>query len=213
MKVREIFDAVLAYKMDQLPGLIRQALEEGAPVEQILQEGLIAPLDDLGQRFSRGEAFVPELLMAARTVKVGLEELRPALAKAEAQPMGTVVIGTVQGDLHDIGKNLVAMMLEGAGFRVINLGVDVKPEAFVKAARENAAQVVCMSALLTTTMPNMEKTILALREAGLPCRTMVGGAPVTPKFASEIGADGYSDDAPGAVELARRFVANPSASG
>jgi len=206
MVVRRIFDAVLAFKKDELPSLIRQALDEGVPVERVLREGLIAPLDELGERFSRGDAFVPELLMAARAVKAGLEELRPALAEADTAPRGRVVIGTVQGDLHDIGKNLVAMMLEGAGFRVVNLGVDVRPEAFVQAARESHADLVCMSALLTTTMPNMEATIRALREQGLSCRTMVGGAPVTPRFAARVGADGYSDDAPGAVLMARRLV-------
>jgi 5-methyltetrahydrofolate--homocysteine methyltransferase len=140
-------------------------------------------------------------------MKAGLAILRPLLAETDAKPKGTIVIGTVKGDLHDIGKNLVSMMLEGAGFRVVDLGVDVDADKFIEAARENQAQIVAMSALLTTTMPAMEQTVATIKEKGLSLKSMVGGAPVTEAFAKKIGASGYSDDAPGAVELARRLIA------
>ncbi len=207
MAVQDVFQAVVDFEDEKVPGLVRAELDGGSPVETVLNEGLIAAMDFVGKKFSEGEMFVPEMLMAAQAMKAGLEVLRPLLAQAEAQPKGTVVIGTVQGDLHDIGKNLVAMMLEGAGFRVVDLGVDVAPSRFLQVAQESGAQIVCMSALLTTTMPRMGETVSAIREQGLPLKTMVGGAPVTEEFAHRIGADGYSDDAPGAVELARRLVA------
>jgi 5-methyltetrahydrofolate--homocysteine methyltransferase len=147
------------------------------------------------------------MLQSARTMKAGLEVLRPLLAETDAKPRGTIVMGTVKGDLHDIGKNLVSMMLEGAGFKVIDLGVDVGTDKFLAAARENQAEIVAMSALLTTTMPAMEATVATIKERGLGLKTMIGGAPVTLAFADKIGADGYSEDAPGAVALARRLVA------
>lgn len=207
MAIQDIFNAVLEFDEERVPELVRAELDAGTDVQQILNQGLIAAMDDVGQRFSEGELFVPEMLMAAQAMKAGLEVLRPLLTGDQAQPKGTLVIGTVKGDLHDIGKNLVAMMLEGAGFQVIDLGVDVDTEKFIEAAQANNAQIVCMSALLTTTMPAMEATVKAIREQGLPLKTMVGGAPVTEAFAQKIGADGYSEDAPGAVELARRLMA------
>jgi 5-methyltetrahydrofolate--homocysteine methyltransferase len=151
--------------------------------------------------------FVPEMLMAAQAMKAGLEVLKPHLSGEAAVSRGTVVIGTVKGDLHDIGKNLVAMMMEGAGFDVVDLGVDIDAEKFVKAAVEHSAGVVALSALLTTTMPGMEATIVAIKEAGIAAKIIIGGAPVTEAFADQIGADGYSADAPGAVELARKLFA------
>ncbi|GAB4262294.1 corrinoid protein [Deferrisoma sp.] len=207
MAIQDIFNAVLEFDEERVPELVRAELDAGTDVQQILNQGLIAAMDEVGQKFSEGELFVPEMLMAAQAMKAGLEVLRPLLTGAQAQPKGTLVIGTVKGDLHDIGKNLVAMMLEGAGFQVIDLGVDVDTEKFIEAAQQNNAQIVCMSALLTTTMPSMEATVKAIRERGLPLKTMVGGAPVTEAFAQKIGADGYSEDAPGAVELARRLMA------
>ena len=151
-------------------------------------------------------SFVPEMLMAAQAMKAGLKLLKPLLAEGQGQSKGTVVIGTVKGDLHDIGKNLVAMMMEGAGFEVIDLGVDVDSETFVKTAREKNATVIALSALLTTTMPAMENTVKAVQEAAVPTKTIIGGAPVTQAFADQIGADGYSADAPGAVKLAKSLL-------
>ena len=176
-------------------------------VESILNDGLISAMDHVGEKFSSGELFVPEMLMAAQVMKGGLEILKPLLASSQSSSKGTVVIGTVKGDLHDIGKNLVAMMMEGAGFDVVDLGVDVDSEAFVKAASDNNANVLALSALLTTTMPAMETTIKALRDAGVSIKTIIGGAPVTQAFADQIGADGYSADAPGAVKLVKQLVA------
>ena len=162
---------------------------------------------EVGERFSAGELFVPEMLMAAQAMKAGLELLKPHLGEGQGQSKGTVVIGTVKGDLHDIGKNLVSMMMEGAGFEVVDLGVDVESEAFVKTAAEKSADVIALSALLTTTMPAMESTVKAVKEAGMATRTIIGGAPVTQAFAEQIGADGYSADAPGAVKLVKQLVA------
>jgi 5-methyltetrahydrofolate--homocysteine methyltransferase len=161
----------------------------------------------VGEKFSSGELFVPEMLMAAQAMKAGLEILKPLLSSGQAHAKGTVVIGTVKGDLHDIGKNLVAMMLEGAGFEVVDLGVDVASEKFVQAAAERKADVVALSALLTTTMPAMQRTVAAVKEAGLSSRTIIGGAPVTQAYAERVGADGYSPDAPGAVRLVKKLVA------
>jgi 5-methyltetrahydrofolate--homocysteine methyltransferase len=172
-----------------------------------LNDGLISAMDEVGERFSAGELFVPEMLMAAQAMKAGLEILKPHLAEGSSQSKGTVIIGTVKGDLHDIGKNLVAMMVEGAGFDVIDLGVDVDSESFVKKAAEKNAHVIALSALLTTTMPAMENTVKAVKEAGMTTQTIIGGAPVTQAFADQIGADGYSADAPGAVKLVKQLVA------
>jgi 5-methyltetrahydrofolate--homocysteine methyltransferase len=189
--------------------LVEQALAAGTDPQSVLDEYLIPAMDEVGRRFENNEYFVPELLIAARAMKGALELLRPRLAESGAEPVGRVVIGTVRGDLHDIGKNLVAAMLEGGGFEVIDLGVDVPPEKFVAAATEKKAQIIAISALLTTTMMGMKSTIEAAREAGVrgKVKVMVGGAPVTQRFADEIGADGFSDNASGAVREARRLVA------
>jgi methanogenic corrinoid protein MtbC1 len=172
----------------------------------VLTKGLVAGMDIVGIDFRDGILFVPEVLMAAKAMKAGMEILRPLLAETGAPKVGTMVIGTVKGDIHDIGKNLVAMMMEGAGLTVIDLGVDVDAEKFVEAAKDNQADVVALSALLTTTMPSMETTVKAIKEAGLSTKSIIGGAPVTEAYAKQIGADGHSDDAPGAVDLVRRLV-------
>lgn len=188
--------------------LTQRALDEGHPAEAVLNEALISGMEKVGELFEQGEYFVPELLLAARAMQGAMEVLRPLLAASDYQPMGKVVMGTVQGDLHDIGKKLVAMMLEGSGFEVIDLGTDVPPQRFVEAVEESGAQLVGLSALLTTTIPAMEATVGALREAELPTqvRVMVGGAPVTSALAEDIRADGYAPDASSAVALARRLV-------
>jgi 5-methyltetrahydrofolate--homocysteine methyltransferase len=189
--------------------LTQRALEEGHSAETVLNDALISGMDKVGELFGQGEYFVPELLLAARAMQSAMEVLRPILAASDYQPAGKVIMGTVQGDLHDIGKKLVGMMLEGSGFEVIDLGTDVPPERFVEAAEENGAQLVGLSALLTTTRPSMEATVGALRDAELPAqvKVMIGGAPVTLTFAREIGADGYAPDASSAVVLARRLMA------
>ncbi len=188
--------------------LVKQALTNGIPAEQILNEGLIAAMAHVGKLFEEGEYYVPEMLIAARAMKGGLELLRPALAAAKVQAIGKIVIGTVQGDLHDIGKNLVAMMMEGAGFEVIDLGVDVTPEKFVEAIHAHQPQLVGCSALLTTTMPKMKATINAIERAGIrsQVKVLVGGAPVTARYASEIGADAYAPDASAAASIAKSLL-------
>jgi len=210
MAVQEIFDAVLAFDQKRVPGLVQQELDQGTDLQIILNAGLIRAMDEVGRRFSEGDLFLPEMLLAAKTMKAGLEILRPHLSAAAGELLGTVVIATVKGDLHDIGKNLVAMMLEGAGFKVVNLGADVDADGFVRAAKEHKADLVCLSALLTTTMPAMAATVKAVQASGCLVRIMVGGAPVTQAFADQIGADGYSADAPGAVALARKLLAGPA---
>lgn len=206
MSVQNIYQAVLTLDKKSIADLVQTELDQGSSATVILNEGLIAPLDEVGRRFSSGEMFMPEMLMAAQVMKTGLEIIRPLLGEAEMRSAGTVVIGTVQGDLHDIGKNLVAMMLEGAGFRVIDLGVDVAADAMIKAVKENKPDIIALSALLTTTIPAMRTTVSSLKETGMGGKVIVGGAPVTQAFADEIGADGYSDDAPGAVELVRKLI-------
>ncbi|MCX5654728.1 MAG: corrinoid protein [Planctomycetota bacterium] len=186
--------------------LVKEALAEKLPPEKILNEGLIAAMSSVGQKFTRNEIFIPEMLIAARAMSAALQILEPVLVKTGVKPRGKVVIGTVKQDLHDIGKNLVAMMLKGGGFQVTDLGVDVSPEKFVAAAREQGAQVVALSALLTTTMPNMREVVKQLKAAGLKAKVMIGGAPVTQTFADEIGADGYSPDAGSAVDLATSLI-------
>jgi 5-methyltetrahydrofolate--homocysteine methyltransferase len=201
-----IFESVLDYEDARTEQLVREELAHGTDLHVILNDALIAAMDEVGDLFSKGSLFVPEMLMAARAMKAGLEVLRPLLTKSDSKPVGTIVLGTVHRDLHDIGKNLVGMMLEGAGYTVINLGVDVPPEKFLEAVHEHHPDVVGMSALLTTTMPNMGKTIQLLRKEGWNGHIMVGGAPVNQEFADAIGADGFAADAPGAVELARRMI-------
>ncbi len=187
--------------------LTRQALDSGMAPQDVLEQGLIGGMDRVGKDFKDGTLFVPEVLLAARAMKAGMELLRPALAKSGVAPRGTLVIGTVKGDLHDIGKNLVGMMVEGAGYAVVDLGVDVAPERFVQAAKEHNAGVVGLSALLTTTMANMKAVIDALGAAGLrdKVKVMIGGAPVTQRFADDIGADAFAANASLAVEAARTF--------
>jgi 5-methyltetrahydrofolate--homocysteine methyltransferase len=189
--------------------LVQQALGQGMDPGEILQGGLIAGMDEVGRDFKAGDLFVPEVLIAARAMHAGMGVLRPLLAESDAASAGKYLIGTVKGDLHDIGKNLVRMMLEGAGFETIDLGTDVGPEAFVEAVREHRPQLIGMSALLTTTMVQMTATIEALEEAGLreSVKIMVGGAPVTDAFAREIGADAYAPDAASAVDVARDLAA------
>ncbi len=206
MAIEDIFEAVLTFNKAAAAEGVKAELAAGIDISMILNEGLIGALDVVGKKFSDGEMFVPEMLQAARAMKAGLEVLKPYLSSESIASKGTVIIGTVKGDLHDIGKNLVAMMMEGAGFNVVDLGVDVDADKFVKAASEHTADVLGLSALLTTTMPAMENTVAAIKDAGLAVRTIIGGAPVTETFADQIGADGYSDDAPGAVELARKLM-------
>jgi 5-methyltetrahydrofolate--homocysteine methyltransferase len=207
--IDDIYQAVLDGDAKGTQAGVRAALEAGIPAETILKEGLIAAMAEVGKLFEQNEYFVPEMLVAARAMQSGLGLLKPLLAQAGAVSAGKVLVATVKGDLHDIGKNLVAMMLEGAGFEVIDLGTDVSPEKFVLAVMEHKPQVIGMSALLTTTMPSMGATIKALEEAGVrsSVKVMIGGAPVTDAFARTIGADGYSADASSAVRLARSLVA------
>lgn len=188
--------------------LTEQALADGLPPGKILSDGLVAGMSVVGVKFKNNEFYVPEVLIAARAMKGSMELLRPQLAASGVEPIGRVAIGTVKGDLHDIGKNLVAMMLEGAGFEIMDLGVDVKPEVFVQAVRDGAG-ILALSALLTTTMPAMKETIEALKIEGVrdQTRVMIGGAPVTENYSSEIGADGYSADAASAVDMAKAFLA------
>jgi 5-methyltetrahydrofolate--homocysteine methyltransferase len=188
--------------------LVQQALDDGVAPEAVLNGGLIAGMDEVGRDFKAGELFVPEVLIAARAMQAGMDILRPLLAEGEVPSAGKFVIGTVKGDLHDIGKNLVRMMLEGAGFETIDLGTDAEAADFVNAVREHQPELLGMSALLTTTMVNMRSTIEALEEAGLrdSVKIMVGGAPVTAAFAKEIGADAYAPDAASAVDVARELV-------
>jgi 5-methyltetrahydrofolate--homocysteine methyltransferase len=190
---------------------IRDALSEDVPALTILQEALIPGMEEVGILFSRGECFVPELLLAARAMSAALDILRPLLTSSGYEPAGTVVMGTVQGDLHDIGKKLVAIMLEGSGFEVVDLGANVAPERFVEAVKHSGARLVGLSSLLTTTLPAMEATVRALRAAGPEgaVRIMVGGAPVTDAYARRIGADGYGPDASSAVGLARQLLRRP----
>ena len=183
------------------------ALAEGHGPAQILNEALISAMQEVGDRFEKGEYYIPEMLIAARAMQAGLEPLKPLLVESGTEPLGRVAIGTVQGDLHDIGKNLVAMMLEGAGFEIKDLGTNASPDVFVQAVNDGA-QVVAMSALLTTTMPAMKTTIEALKNAGVRenIKIMIGGAPVTQAYAEQIGADGYSADASSAVRLAKQLL-------
>ena len=187
--------------------ITKEALAEGMAPKTILDEGLIAGMDIVGARFKKNEVYIPEVLISARAMKMAMEILEPELVKAGVEPLGKLAIGTVQGDLHDIGKNLVAMMLKGAGFEVIDLGVDVKPEKFLEKVKESGVNLIGLSALLTTTMPGMEKTIKFLRDAGLDVKVMIGGAPVTQEYADKIGANGYAPDAASAVDLAKKLVA------
>ncbi len=186
--------------------ITNQAIDEGMAPDAILKEGLIGGMNVIGARFKANEVYIPEVLIAARAMKMAMEKLEPKLVEAGVEPLGTAIVGTVQGDLHDIGKNLVVMMLKGAGFNVEDIGVDVPAEKFVAKVQEFKPQVVGMSALLTTTMPAMEKSVKALKDAGLDTKIMIGGAPVTQGYADKIGADGYAPDAASAVDLAKELI-------
>lgn len=205
--LKALADAVIKGDQSAAVEVTKAALSEGTAAKSVLDEGLIAGMDVVGARFKKNEIYIPEVLIAARAMKMAMEILEPELTKAGVQPVGRLLIGTVQGDLHDIGKNLVAMMLKGAGFEVIDLGVDVEPGKFVEQAKAAGAQLIGMSALLTTTMPGMEKTINALKEAGISAKIMIGGAPVTQGYADRVGAHGYAPDAASAVDMAKSLVA------
>ncbi len=205
--LKALADAVISGDQNTALEITKAALEEGTAAKDVLDNGLIAGMDIVGASFKKNEIYIPEVLIAARAMKMAMEVLEPELVKAGVEPVGTLLVGTVQGDLHDIGKNLVAMMLKGAGFQVIDLGVDVEPEKFIEQVKAANAQLIGISALLTTTMPGMEKTIKAVKEAGIPVKIMIGGAPVTQDYADRIGADGYAPDAASAVDLAKSLVA------
>lgn len=201
-------EAIVAGKLEDAKAIVNEAIEAGMDAQDIINSYLIKGMEEIGQRFEEGKAFVPNLLLAARAMKGCLEILKPRLKDASGASLGTLVIGTVKGDLHDIGKNLVASMLEGCGFEVINLGVDISGQQFVEAVRKYNPQIVCLSALLTTTMSYMKEVIDTLDSEGLRqnVKVLVGGAPVSEEFAMQIGADGYSSNANGAVVLAKRVL-------
>jgi corrinoid protein of di/trimethylamine methyltransferase len=206
--LQRLHDAIVDGDAAVSAEVTREALAAGLGPLSIVQDTMVPAMDEVGRRFEAEEYFVPELLLSARAMKAAMALVRPLLAAAPAEPSGRVVIGTVKGDIHDIGKNLVAAMLEGAGFSIVDLGVDVAPQAFVEAVRSSRAALVCMSALLTVTMPSMKATIAALEEAGLrgEVKVLVGGAPVSAIYADEIGADGYGENAAAAVALARAMA-------
>jgi 5-methyltetrahydrofolate--homocysteine methyltransferase len=199
--------AVIEGEAEETARLVQRHLDAGTAAADILDHGLIAAMDVVGAKFSAGDLFIPEMLVSAEAMQEGLALLKPLLVAGSAGGKGTVVMGAVKGDLHDIGKNLVVLMLEGAGFTVVDLGNDVAPEDFVTAAKEHEAAVIGMSALLVTTMPHMKTTVEQLRAAGLATKAIVGGAPLTQAYADEIAADGYASDAPGAVVLCKSIVA------
>jgi corrinoid protein of di/trimethylamine methyltransferase len=206
--LQALYEAVLEGDASTAKSVTQAALTENVDPQELLDKYMIPAMDEVGRRFETNEYFVPELLISARAMKGALELIRPKLAASGSKPIGKVVIGTVKGDLHDIGKNLVAAMLEGGGFEVIDLGVDVSPDKFIQTAKEKGAQIIAMSALLTTTMPGMKATVDAINQAGIheQIKVMIGGAPVTQRYADEIGADGFSDNASSAVRLARELV-------
>jgi 5-methyltetrahydrofolate--homocysteine methyltransferase len=207
--LKQLHDAVLTGDAKTAKAVTEQALAAGVAPLKIVQEYMVPAMAEVGRRFECNEYFVPELLLAARAMKGALELIRPLLIASGAQPVGRVALGTVKGDLHDIGKNLVGAMLEGGGYEVLDLGVNVTPEQFVAAVKEKGANIVAMSALLTTTMPAMRTTVDALKTAGVrdKVKILVGGAPITQRYAEEIGADGFAESAAGAVGLAKKVVA------
>ena len=202
----QIKDSVIAGEVDEVNDLVQKAVDEGQEVKKIMSEGLIAGINIVGEKYDSGEFFLPEMVIAATAMKEGLKVLNPLLKEGDVESAGTVVLGTAQGDIHDIGKSIVGTMLEGAGFMVTNIGVDVGPEKFVAVAKEKNADIIGISALLTTTMVKMEDVIKAAKEAGVKAKVMVGGASVTQEFADKIRADGYAPDAPSAVGKARELV-------
>lgn len=206
--LKELYEAVVRGDAKTTRALTQEALAEGIDPLKLVNDHLVPAMDEVGRRFESNEYFVPELLISARAMKAALELIRPLLTARGDEPIGRVAIGTVKGDLHDIGKNLVASLLEGGGFEVIDLGVNVTPEAFIASINEKKANIVAISALLTTTMPAMKTTIDALKQAGVRDRVkvLIGGAPITQKYADDIGADGYSENAVGAVALAKKCL-------
>jgi corrinoid protein of di/trimethylamine methyltransferase len=206
---KKLYDAILNGDQKTAILVTEEALAENTDPQDLISKAMIPAMNEAGQNFECEEFFVPELLLAARAMKGSLKLIQPLLAATGAEPVGTVVIGTVKGDLHDIGKNLVSSMLEGAGFKVVDLGADVSADKFVAAVQNEKPDIICMSALLTVTMPSMKSTIEALNSAGVrdKVKVLIGGAPVTPEYASEIGADGYADNASTAVARARQLVA------
>jgi 5-methyltetrahydrofolate--homocysteine methyltransferase len=206
--LKSLYEAVVAGDARKARAVVEAALAQGVPPLQIVTDYMVPAMSEVGQKFECNEYFVPELLLSARAMKSAMEPIRPLLAAAGTEPIGRVAVGTVKGDLHDIGKNLVASMLEGGGFEVIDLGVNVPPEKFIEVVKEKKANIIAMSALLTTTMPAMKTTIEAMRAAGVrdQVKVLIGGAPISQKYAEEIGADGYSETAVGAVGLARKAV-------
>jgi 5-methyltetrahydrofolate--homocysteine methyltransferase len=206
-ELKTLCEAVTKGNRAEAKRLTQVLLDKGVKPQQIVDEGLVPGMAIIGDKFKRNEAFVPEMLIAARAMKEAMTLLEPLLAKAGIKPKYTAVVGTVQGDLHDIGKNLVAMMWKGANFGVIDLGTNVPPQKFIEAAKANDAHIIGLSALLTTTMPAMRDTVNAVREAGLKTKVIIGGAPITQEFAKEIGADGYAPDAASAVDAAMQLVA------
>jgi len=206
--LQQIAENLMKGKANDVKELVAQALDEGTEPGAVLNDGLLAGMSVIGERFKKNEVYVPEVLIAARAMKAGMEILQPKLAAAGVEPVATAVVGTVKGDLHDIGKNLVCMMLEGAGFKVVDIGIDVPAEKFVEAAKENGAAVVGVSALLTTTMTNMKGVVDAMKASDIAdsSKVMIGGAPVTQAFCDEIGADGYAPDAASAADLAKSLL-------
>jgi len=206
--LKGLAEAIINGQRDKARELTQKAIAEKVPAKKIIDEGLIAGMDVVGAKFKNNEFYVPEVLIAARAMHTSMDLLKPLIAESGIEPVGRAVIGTVKGDLHDIGKNLVAMMLEGAGFEVGDLGVDVKPEQFLQAAQDRGSKLVCLSALLTTTMPGMKEVIETLQKAGMRAKVkvMIGGAPVTQSYADEIGADGYAPDAASAVDKAKELL-------
>ncbi|MCJ7544058.1 MAG: corrinoid protein [Phycisphaerae bacterium] len=204
--LQALAEALIRGDRNTVVKLTERALSEGLAPAEVLNRGLIAGMDIVGRRFKANEIYVPEVLIAARAMKGAMEVLEPRLKAAGVQPVATVVLGTVKGDLHDIGKNLVSMMLTGGGLKVVDVGIDVAPEKFVDACKIHKAQLCAMSALLTTTMPQMAAVVQAVKDAGMSVRTMIGGAPVTQTYADEIGAAGYAPDAASAVDLAKSLL-------
>ena len=206
--LEKMANELIAGKQDEVIKLAQEALDKGVAAKEILDNGLLAGMDVVGQRFKAGDMFIPEVLLCARCMHGAMDILKPLLSEGDAAGAGTYLIGTVEGDLHDIGKNLVSMMLQGAGFKVVDLGTNITSQQFVDAVKEHNPQVIGMSALLTTTMPKMEETIAALKEAGIrdQVKIMAGGAPVTQDFVEKIGADAYGANAASAVEKAKELV-------
>ncbi len=202
----KIADGVIKADVDAVKEMVQQAITEGQDVQKILNNGLIAGMSAVGDKFESGEFFLPEMIISSKTMKEGLELLRPLLLQAEVKSAGVVVMGTAKGDIHDIGKGIVGTMLEGGGFMVTDIGVDIDPEKFVETAKEKNADIIGVSALLTTTMVGMKDVIDSVREAGIKVKVMIGGASITDEYADEIGADGYAPDAPAAVREAAKML-------